>query len=359
MFWYGPGPQRLRADPGRSGRGRPPADGVGLRRAFASVRADAWLLAALVAPPCTPSSTSGFSCRPSSAVRQPGRHQSHAARTDPPLHAQACYHRRRCWPDAVPPCASSEHQPPAHRLLREGPFRAARVEVQPALDVTQRPRLLQVGAGGRVPLRAMALTRAGSSASCPGRATRRSRHVLHRDRGARRHGRKTPEITGTVAKSDESCPSGAGSRTPAGRGRARLGSGTSRSKPKDFSGVDKVLREERRRARRARRRETPPARLGSVARASRRHTLRRRSAALRPVRRVRRRGAAGVFDRPEDIVKVTVLGHDDLTQTIVVQSDGTFIYPLIGASRPATSRRRSWSARSRRCWPRASCATRR
>jgi polysaccharide export outer membrane protein len=33
---------------------------------------------------------------------------------------------------------------------------------------------------------------------------------------------------------------------------------------------------------------------------------------------------------PEDIVKVTVYGHDDLTQTVVVQADGTFNYPLIG-----------------------------
>jgi len=29
-------------------------------------------------------------------------------------------------------------------------------------------------------------------------------------------------------------------------------------------------------------------------------------------------------------VRVTVLGNDDLTQTVVVQSDGTFIFPLIG-----------------------------
>src|SRR5215207_1383196 len=31
-----------------------------------------------------------------------------------------------------------------------------------------------------------------------------------------------------------------------------------------------------------------------------------------------------------DILKVTVHGHDDLTQTVVVQSDGRFIFPLIG-----------------------------
>jgi len=33
---------------------------------------------------------------------------------------------------------------------------------------------------------------------------------------------------------------------------------------------------------------------------------------------------------PEDILKVTVSGHEDLTQTVVVQSDGTFVFPLIG-----------------------------
>ena len=31
-----------------------------------------------------------------------------------------------------------------------------------------------------------------------------------------------------------------------------------------------------------------------------------------------------------DILKVTVHGHDDLTQTVVVQTDGRFIFPLIG-----------------------------
>jgi polysaccharide export outer membrane protein len=33
---------------------------------------------------------------------------------------------------------------------------------------------------------------------------------------------------------------------------------------------------------------------------------------------------------PEDILKVTVYGHEDLTRTVVVQSDGTFVFPLIG-----------------------------
>jgi polysaccharide biosynthesis/export protein len=33
---------------------------------------------------------------------------------------------------------------------------------------------------------------------------------------------------------------------------------------------------------------------------------------------------------PDDILKVIVYGHEDLTQTVLVQSDGTFTFPLIG-----------------------------
>ena len=33
---------------------------------------------------------------------------------------------------------------------------------------------------------------------------------------------------------------------------------------------------------------------------------------------------------PEDILKITVYGHEDLTQTVLLQADGTFNYPLIG-----------------------------
>jgi polysaccharide biosynthesis/export protein len=32
----------------------------------------------------------------------------------------------------------------------------------------------------------------------------------------------------------------------------------------------------------------------------------------------------------QDILKIGVYGHDDLTQTVVVQADGTFLFPLIG-----------------------------
>ncbi len=33
---------------------------------------------------------------------------------------------------------------------------------------------------------------------------------------------------------------------------------------------------------------------------------------------------------PQDILRITVYGHEDLTQSVLVQPDGTFIFPLIG-----------------------------
>ncbi len=33
---------------------------------------------------------------------------------------------------------------------------------------------------------------------------------------------------------------------------------------------------------------------------------------------------------PQDILAISVFGHDDLTQTVVVQNDGTLTYPLVG-----------------------------
>jgi len=33
---------------------------------------------------------------------------------------------------------------------------------------------------------------------------------------------------------------------------------------------------------------------------------------------------------PQDIINVVVVGHADLTQTVLIQSDGTFIFPLLG-----------------------------
>ena len=43
-------------------------------------------------------------------------------------------------------------------------------------------------------------------------------------------------------------------------------------------------------------------------------------------------GAAGQDYRigPGDVLRVTVYGHEDLTQTVVIQPDGSFVFPLLG-----------------------------
>jgi polysaccharide export outer membrane protein len=43
---------------------------------------------------------------------------------------------------------------------------------------------------------------------------------------------------------------------------------------------------------------------------------------------------------PEDILRVVVYGHEDLSQTVVVQGDGSFVFPLIGRvqARDATTK---------------------
>jgi polysaccharide export outer membrane protein len=48
---------------------------------------------------------------------------------------------------------------------------------------------------------------------------------------------------------------------------------------------------------------------------------------------VRPAGSAGQDYRigPGDILQVTVYGHDDLSHTVVVQPDGTFVFPLVGS----------------------------
>lgn len=47
---------------------------------------------------------------------------------------------------------------------------------------------------------------------------------------------------------------------------------------------------------------------------------------------VRPAGAAGQDYRvgPGDVLRVTVYGHEDLTQTITIQPDGSFVFPLLG-----------------------------
>src|SRR5262245_39881105 len=47
---------------------------------------------------------------------------------------------------------------------------------------------------------------------------------------------------------------------------------------------------------------------------------------------IRPAGAAGQDYRvgPGDVLRVTVYGHEDLTQTVTIQPDGSFVFPLLG-----------------------------
>jgi polysaccharide export outer membrane protein len=145
--------------------------------------------------------------------------------------------------------------------------------------------------------------------------------------------RKTPEMTAEVVKAPDNCAEGRRVADAGEEGDVRVWTtGTSRSKPKEFSGVDKVMREGEAAGEKAASGAPPPP-AGEAAAPSTNTPF---VAAPTP--------APGAFPTPrpvpdeglefsigaEDIVKVTVLGHEDLTQTIVVQPDGTFIYPLIG-----------------------------
>jgi len=148
--------------------------------------------------------------------------------------------------------------------------------------------------------------------------------------------RKTPEITGEVAKSVEACPAGSRIAAAADENDVRIWtSGSSRAKPRDFAGVDKVVREGD--AAGEAPSSAPPA--GEAPAAA--HVINNVPPAAGPPPAPVPTPVPAISEPleysigSEDIVKVAVLGHEDLTLTIVVQSDGTFIYPLIGRVKAA------------------------
>jgi polysaccharide export outer membrane protein len=112
-------------------------------------------------------------------------------------------------------------------------------------------------------------------------------------------------------------------------------SGASRSKPKDFTGVDKVLREGEAAGETAASApagtDAPPVSTPALPLPAQAPPAPAPTPMPRPIADEGLEYSIG----PEDIVRVAVLGHEDLTQTIVVQPDGTFIYPLIGRVKAA------------------------
>jgi polysaccharide biosynthesis/export protein len=146
--------------------------------------------------------------------------------------------------------------------------------------------------------------------------------------------RKTAEIAARVVRDAAECPEGGRVADVADEGDIRIWTaGKSRSKPKDFSGIDRVLadRDGAAPAGESPGDVIPPSTAGAPAVSTPLPQPQPAAAAPRPIVDDTGEYAIGA----EDIVKVTVMGHEDLTQAIVVQPDGTFIYPLIGRVKAA------------------------
>lgn len=216
-------------------------------------------------------------------------------------------------------------------------FAQLEVEVQPALDVTQVRAFFRSARSEEFHYVPMTLSQGRFLGKLP-RPREKARAVTYYIEIASADGtlRKTPEITGEVAKSVEACPSGSRIADVAEDGDVRVWtSGSSRSKPRDFAGVDKVVRESDAAGETAS--DVPPAGEAPSAPTAAAAPAVPSAAVPTPVptRFPKVEEPTEYSIGAEDIVRVAVLGHDDLTQTIVVQTDGTFIYPLIGRVKAA------------------------
>ena len=211
-------------------------------------------------------------------------------------------------------------------------FAQLEIEVKPALDVTSVRAFFKSARDDQYYYVQMALTQGRFTAKLP-RPREKAQSITYyiEITGADGTVRKTPEITGQVAKSPEACASGTRVADAGPDGDVRVwASGASRAKPRDFAGVDKVLREGEAAGETAAsvpagtdapHVSTPALPLPAPAPPA---------PAPTPMPRAIVDEGLEYAIGAEDIVRVTVLGHEDLTQTIVVQPDGTFIYPLIG-----------------------------
>jgi len=127
---------------------------------------------------------------------------------------------------------------------------------------------------------------------------------------------RTSEITTRIVREARSCSSVVGVPETVDAGDIEVFSAGTTRKPEGFDGVAKV---------------TPlagPAR-GRAAETST-AAAERVAAGPAPSPAATASPAPEYQIGPEDILKVTVYGNEDLTQTVVVQSDGTFVFPLIG-----------------------------
>jgi len=146
---------------------------------------------------------------------------------------------------------------------------------------------------------------------------------------------RTSEITTRIVREARSCPSAVGVPDTVDAGDIEIFSSGTTRKPAGFDGVSQVTAFAGAPVERA----TPAA--ASVAAAETRVAAPPPARAAAPVAAEAAPPAPAAPPSaspaaseyqigPEDILKVTVYGHEDLTQTVVVQSDGTFVFPLIG-----------------------------
>lgn len=149
--------------------------------------------------------------------------------------------------------------------------------------------------------------------------------------------RQTAEVTAPVVREATACPEGVRIADQGDDKSVRIYAvGQNKKKPGDFGGIDKVIREE----------ATPPAgESAPSATAPATTTAPPPPTAPAQVHPPAAGPAPAATTTPppakpeepleytigaEDILRISVFGHDDLTQTTVVQQDGTLIYPLIG-----------------------------
>jgi polysaccharide export outer membrane protein len=129
---------------------------------------------------------------------------------------------------------------------------------------------------------------------------------------------RTSEITTRIVREARSCPSAVGVPDTVDAGDIEIFSSGTTRKPEGFDGVSKVTS------------LAGPARERAVA-APAAAPVAAEAPPPAPAASPSASPAAAEYQiGPEDILKVTVYGHEDLTQTVVVQSDGTFVFPLIG-----------------------------
>ena len=152
------------------------------------------------------------------------------------------------------------------------------------------------------------------------RPKERAGPVVYYIEASRRDGRvvRTAEITTRIVREARACSSVVGVPDTVDAGDVEVFSSGTTRKPEGFDGVSSVTAFAAPDA--ARSRPAPAAAAAAP-----------EAAAPTPSPTPSASPATAEYQiGPEDILKVTVYGHEDLTQTVVVQSDGTFVFPLIG-----------------------------